>query len=214
MERKSKKFMWFVVTLLLISIILNIRIIPQMIRYEKYMSQEIGNTVRPMASGIIIARDNLEEIVQAKRIDENQYMQLLNTYRDFTIGCSELRYFVNRVKSHDYDYFNIGIELNNDIHYFLQMFKYKMKFSEPGVKPTPEVKQLTDEEIAKFKIIYEVTKDYSNIFINNLGDYKTGELRNREGLYDDEYNINNETWIRVLQKIFKYNYESKYKNEF
>lgn len=211
MERKSKKFMWLIVTLLLISIILNIRIIPQMIRYEKYISNQIGNTVRPMASRIIKARDDLKVIIQTKRIDENQYIQLLNAYEDFTLGCGKLRHFVNRVKAHDYNYFNIGIEL--DIHYYLQMFRYKMKFSEPGVKPKPEVKQLTDEEVAKFKIIYEVTKDYSNIFINNLGDYKTGELHNREGLYDD-YNINNETWIIVLQKIFKYNHESKYKNDF
>lgn len=212
MKSKYKKVMWAIVILLIISIIFNIKVLSQMNRYEKYMSQEIGNTVRPMASQIIKARDNLEVVIQTNIIDENQYKQLLNTYTDFKVGCSELRYFVNYVKTHDYDYFNTGSVI--DIHYFLQRFQYKMKFSEAGENHKLETKQLTEEEMTKFKIIYEITKDYSNIFIDNLGDYKDGELRNNEGLYDDEYNINNETWIRVLQKIFMYDHESKYRNEF
>lgn len=210
-NNKTHKIIWILSAILVISLVVNIRVISKQIKYERYLSNEIRNTFIPMINGILDSQDILEEIIETERISQVQYKILLNSYKDFTVGCGDLRYIINQVNPRDYEYFNRGIQL--DIYYYLQMFGYEMNLHY-GIIENIEFKELTNEELKKFKIIREVTGDYSDIFIKELGDTKTGEVTNNEGKSYYEYDINDEKWILVLQEIFKYNRESKYKDEF
>lgn len=213
MKNKYSLLVLLLVVALGVSIVFNIKVVSKLKKYEDYHSQKVGNSIRPAASNAIKSKNILEEIVKNKKIDENQYQELevgqLTSLRDL----HELRYFANRVinTKKKYDIPSDYIDFLN----YLRRFKYDNEFSNRKFDYTnPKEKILTSQELEKFQIMKLVMTDYSNIFIKGLSDYKTGELENSKHFYDYEYNMNNEKWILVLEKIFQYNRDSQYKDKF
>jgi len=193
--------------------IYNIKVTTRLERYEEYHSQIIGNLIRPSASAIIDSKNILEEIIENKKIDENQYQSLELNQVKFITKFEELRYFAIKVidTEQKYDIASAHIDLLN----YLRTFKYDNEFFNGQLDyKNPKEKKLANKELEKFLSMKQVMTDYSNIFIKELGDYKTGKLENSSHLYDYEYNVNNEKWILVLSKIFQYNRDSQYKDEF
>jgi hypothetical protein len=201
------------IVLFLISIFYNIEFVTKLKRYEDYHSQEIGNSIRPAASSSISSKNILEKVVEDKQIDEIQYQELENDQRILVVELFELRRFANQVIHSDKQY-DIPSDYMNFL-YYLERFKYENDFlSEKFDHKNPKVKILTHDELIKFQIMKIVMTDYSSIFINDLGDYKTGELDNSSNLYENDYNANNKKWVLILEQIFQYNRDSQYKNEF
>ncbi|MFW5891396.1 MAG: hypothetical protein ACOCUI_04175 [bacterium] len=197
----------------LVSLFYNIEVVAKLKRYEDYHSQEIGNSTRSAASSSISSKNILERVVKDEKINENQYQELENDQRILVVELFGLRYFANRVIDSNKQY-DIPSDYMKFL-YYLERFKYENDFlSGKFDHKNPKVKILTNEELKKFQIMKIVMTEYSDIFVNDLGDYKTGKLDNSSNLYENDYNVNNEKWILVLEQIFQYNQNSQYKDEF
>lgn len=213
MKQKSTIGILILIVLLIFTISYNIKVTTKLERYEDYMSERIGNLVRPAACDIIESKEVLKEIAASGKINQIQYIELRTANSNFNKNLSELRQFANKVISKDEKYDLTPIYLN--FWRFLEEIKFNAEFSDIDLDyENPKEKILTDEELRKFKIMERIINDYSNIFIEGLNDYRTGKLENSHHLYDIEYNVRSERWILVLEEICKYNFNSQYKDEF
>ena len=212
---KNKYLVYTIVlaVLLVISIIYCSRISSELERYKEYHTNKIGNLMRPIASDVMECKEILTQIVENKKIDQNQLEMLISNQSIFKMSIYELEDFANQVIDDEQEY-DIPQDYI-DFDWFLYDFEYTSQITSGKYDPSKlKEKVLSSEELEKFVIMKQVMSDYSEIFVNGLSDYKNGEFDNRGGFYDDEYDVDSEEWILVLMKIFQYNRDSEYKDQF
>ncbi len=179
---KNSLIIYLIIILLLASVYLNISTIQQNKKYENYLTQEIGNTLRPMGSSIETGNEMLENALNDGSISGRQLIDLFFIFEGFTLKHQDLGYLAYITQDR-----SISIPENTwDFSRYLNQMINENSLWLHQVAETEEVISLNAEHLITFRQVQSVTERYKEIFV----DYE-----------DWDYSVTNEHWIIILDKI-------------
>lgn len=175
--------------ILMISLLINIIVIPHMFLYQNHISEEISSSVNTMLSSLFESQKVVQQIVNSRKIDERQYKSMYFDYEDFEHEFINLKNYVYEFKSENKDFSNIRsvVDICDQLYQFGEENKLSLYKKRGDESITIN---LTDSEIEMFESINQKSISILNAFFED----------------DDrkEYSGKNDDWVKIIEGICEY----------
>lgn len=159
---------------------LNISYAQQNKKYENYLSEQIGNTLRPMGTKINDAKIILEKVNKSGYISKDDMNSLCNCYYTFEFGMQDLCHLYSMIEKNQY----MPIQPCYYYQSYNELSILNREKVQSGIVP---LYTLTDSDKESFRWIQKVTNEYVNIFGT---DYNNWDL-----------SISKNKWIDTIKQI-------------
>jgi hypothetical protein len=165
--------------LVIISACFNISYASQNKKYKDYLSEQIGNMLRPMGEKINDAKVVLEKANESGSISKDDMNSLYNCYNTFAFGTQDLFHLYLMVGKHKY--------IIQQPSYYFEAYRELEIINRNVQSMNDSVHKLTDSDKESFKWIQKITNNYVNIFGT---DYKSWD-----------FTISKNKWFDTIKQI-------------